>query len=159
VRLATRTPVLIFDVSAREPTAGLRAARPAEVRLVGSIPGDAEGAPTDDTAYAVLLLHAPSPSRLLGCVRAITRDGGLSAALPMPEPNAAEASEIEAPPLTRREEDVLRLLADGGTTRDIAQHLSYSERTVKNIVRSVLDKLGCRTRAHAVALAARHGVV
>lgn len=61
--------------------------------------------------------------------------------------------------LTDREFDVLRLLADGSTTREIAEDLSYSERTIKNIVHSVLQKLNCRTRAHAVALAARHGVV
>ena len=61
--------------------------------------------------------------------------------------------------LTHREFDVLRLLADGSTTREIAERLSYSERTIKNIVRSLLEKLNCRTRAHAVALAARQGVV
>jgi DNA-binding NarL/FixJ family response regulator len=58
-----------------------------------------------------------------------------------------------------REVDVLRLLADGGSTTDIASELAYSERTVKNIVHDVMSKLGCRTRAHAVALATRRGVI
>ena len=50
---------------------------------------------------------------------------------------------------------MLHMLADGLTTREIAEELSYSERTVKNIVHDVLEKLGCRTRAHAVAIATR----
>jgi DNA-binding NarL/FixJ family response regulator len=61
--------------------------------------------------------------------------------------------------LTSREVTVLRMLAEGEATRGIAQQLNYSERTVKNIVRNVLEKLGCRTRAHAVALATRNGVI
>ena len=51
------------------------------------------------------------------------------------------------------------MLADGESTRGIAERLSYSERTVKNIVRDLLVKLNCKTRAHAVALAVRQGVI
>jgi DNA-binding NarL/FixJ family response regulator len=58
-----------------------------------------------------------------------------------------------------RQVAVLRLLAEGATTEDIASELAYSERTVKNIVHDTLSTLGCRTRAHAVALASRHGVI
>ena len=61
--------------------------------------------------------------------------------------------------LSPRERDVLRLLADGHDTREIASDLCYSERTVKNVVHDVLMKLNCRTRAHAVALATREGVI
>lgn len=61
--------------------------------------------------------------------------------------------------LSPRERDVLRLLADGHDTREIATDLCYSERTVKNVVHDVLMKLNCRTRAHAVALATREGVI
>lgn len=61
--------------------------------------------------------------------------------------------------LTPREMDVLRLLADGEDTRGIASELAYSERTVKNLVHEVLVKMNCRNRAHAVATAARQGVI
>jgi DNA-binding NarL/FixJ family response regulator len=61
--------------------------------------------------------------------------------------------------LTTRECDVLRRLAEGAETREIALELSYSERTVKNVVHDILMKLNCRTRAHAVALATRSGVI
>ena len=51
------------------------------------------------------------------------------------------------------------MLADGQSTREIAERLSYSERTVKNIVRDLLIKLNCKTRAHAVGFATRRGVI
>jgi len=61
--------------------------------------------------------------------------------------------------LNTREKSVLRLLADGMDTRGIAEDLCFSERTVKNVVHDVLTKLNCRTRAHAVAVATREGVI
>jgi DNA-binding NarL/FixJ family response regulator len=61
--------------------------------------------------------------------------------------------------LASRELEVLRILAAGGDTREVASELAYSERTVKNIVHEVLVKLDCRTRAHAVALATRRGLI
>jgi DNA-binding NarL/FixJ family response regulator len=76
--------------------------------------------------------------------------------LPAPVKRPLHPSERE---LTSRELAVLRMLADGEVTRGIAEQLNYSERTVKNIVRDVLVKLECRTRAHAVALATRRGLI
>jgi DNA-binding NarL/FixJ family response regulator len=58
-----------------------------------------------------------------------------------------------------RERRVLQMLSDGEDTRAIALGLSYSERTVKNVVHDVLTKLNCRTRAQAVGLATRSGVI
>ncbi|MDQ2589112.1 helix-turn-helix transcriptional regulator [Saccharothrix yanglingensis] len=61
--------------------------------------------------------------------------------------------------LSEREIDVLRLVADGRNTVEIARELCYSARTVKNIVASVTGKLNLRNRAHAVAYAARAGII
>lgn len=61
--------------------------------------------------------------------------------------------------LSFRETDVLRLLADGLDTGQIAQKLSYSERTVKNILQGLLTRLGLRNRTHAVAHAIRLGLI
>ena len=61
--------------------------------------------------------------------------------------------------LESREVDVLRLLADGLDTVEIAGRLSYSERTVKNIIHGVLSRLNLRNRSHAVAYALRNGLL
>jgi DNA-binding NarL/FixJ family response regulator len=61
--------------------------------------------------------------------------------------------------LYTREVQVLRLLAEGMDTLEIAQHLSYSERTVRNIIHGVLSRMKLRNRAHAVAYALRNGVM
>ncbi|MFJ3793432.1 response regulator transcription factor [Kitasatospora sp. NPDC090091] len=61
--------------------------------------------------------------------------------------------------LETRELDVLRLLADGLDTADIARELSYSERTIKNIVSGMMTRLGFRNRTHAVVHAIRTGVL
>ncbi|WP_431976470.1 helix-turn-helix transcriptional regulator [Micromonospora haikouensis] len=61
--------------------------------------------------------------------------------------------------LSSREVDVLRLVADGFETREIAVKLSYSERTVKNVVHGMTTRLHLRNRAHAVAYALRHDLI
>jgi DNA-binding NarL/FixJ family response regulator len=70
-----------------------------------------------------------------------------------------EPKRLTAAGLEVREVDVLRLLADGLGTPEIAQQLSYSERTVKNIIHGVLTRNRLRNRAHAVAFAVRHGAL
>lgn len=57
--------------------------------------------------------------------------------------------------LTRREEDVLALLASGLTNREIAERLVISPKTAEHHVSQILAKLGLRTRAEAAAFAAR----
>ncbi|MEH0581031.1 MULTISPECIES: response regulator transcription factor [Streptomyces] len=61
--------------------------------------------------------------------------------------------------LQEREVEVLRLLADGLDTVEIAQQLNYSERTIKNIVSGMLTRLNLRNRPHAVAYAMRCGAL
>jgi DNA-binding NarL/FixJ family response regulator len=61
--------------------------------------------------------------------------------------------------LSERETDVLRLVAQGLEIREIAEKLSYSERTIKNSVHDVLNRFELRNRAHAVAFALREGLI
>jgi DNA-binding NarL/FixJ family response regulator len=61
--------------------------------------------------------------------------------------------------LTERETKVLRLVADGHDTTEIARLVSYSERTVKNILHDVTTRLHLRNRSHAVAYALREGLI
>jgi len=61
--------------------------------------------------------------------------------------------------LTARERQVLRLVADGHPTREVARRLCYSERTIKNVIHDVTTKLNARTRSQAVAEAVRAGLI
>lgn len=61
--------------------------------------------------------------------------------------------------LTAREIDVLRLMADGMDTAEIATTLAYSERTVKNVFYGMTTRLNLRNRPHAVAYALRKGMI
>jgi DNA-binding NarL/FixJ family response regulator len=61
--------------------------------------------------------------------------------------------------LSEREIEVLRLLADGLDTGEIAQRLSYSERTIKAVLHDVTTRFQLRSRAHAVAYAVREGLI
>jgi DNA-binding NarL/FixJ family response regulator len=93
-----------------------------------------------------LELPAVASGWLAQRIRAIERD--------VLEPKGLNAIGLET-----REVEVLRLLAEGLGTPEIAQRLSYSERTVKNIIHGILTRLKLRNRAHAVAFALRTGTL
>lgn len=61
--------------------------------------------------------------------------------------------------LNEREIEVLRLLAEGLDTSEIARRLSYSERTIKAVLHDVTARFQLRSRAHAVAYAVREGLI
>jgi len=61
--------------------------------------------------------------------------------------------------LTEREQQVLALIAAGHPTREVAEQLCYSERTVKNVLHDVVTKLNARSRSQAVAYAVREGLI
>ncbi len=68
-----------------------------------------------------------------------------------------EASRIEA--LTRREREVLALLADGHTTNEVADALSISVMTVQSHVKNVLAKLGVHSKVEAIRYAWKSGAI
>ena len=61
--------------------------------------------------------------------------------------------------LTPRETEVLRLVADGLDTSEIAARMCYSERTVKNVLHDLTTRLQLKNRTHAVAYAVREGLI
>jgi DNA-binding NarL/FixJ family response regulator len=79
------------------------------------------------------------------------RSGGLSQSL--------AASQAVAHRLSTRDLEVLRLLADGCDTTEIAERLAYSEPTIKNVIQRLFDRLQVRNRPHAVAVALRTGII
>lgn len=61
--------------------------------------------------------------------------------------------------ITPRESDVLRLLAKGSSTLDIAQQLKVAEKTVRIHIGNLLEKLGARDRTHALVIALHRGII
>jgi DNA-binding NarL/FixJ family response regulator len=61
--------------------------------------------------------------------------------------------------LTGRETEVLRLVADGYDTSDIAEQLAYSESTIKGVLAKIMARLEARNRCHAVAIVVREGLI
>jgi DNA-binding NarL/FixJ family response regulator len=78
-------------------------------------------------------------------------DGALSPSSP--------DDEFAVEPLTPREAEVLRLLADGLGNKEIALRLSVSEHTIKFHIRSILGKLGAASRTEAVTRGLRSGLI
>lgn len=73
--------------------------------------------------------------------------------------NAPTTRSSEPSNLTDRELEVLRSVASGERSKEIAAHLGISERTVKAHLASIYDKLGVDSRAAAIAVAAQRGLL
>jgi DNA-binding NarL/FixJ family response regulator len=77
-----------------------------------------------------------------------------------PRETARQApEELVIEPLTPREEQVLNLLVEGLSNREIGAQLHLTEGTVKNYVSTIIAKLQANDRTHAVVTALRHGLV
>ena len=61
--------------------------------------------------------------------------------------------------LDERSRRVLKMLADGAGTREIADEIGYSERTIKSVIQRIEAELGARNRVEAVALGIRSGLI
>jgi DNA-binding NarL/FixJ family response regulator len=72
---------------------------------------------------------------------------------------SGDAGELMTEPLTARESEVVKLIAEGNSGREIAAILSISERTVERHRANVLEKLGLRDRVALTLYAVRHGLV
>ncbi|MGZ3116262.1 helix-turn-helix transcriptional regulator [Streptomyces sp. H62] len=117
---------------------------------------------------AIVWRHEATAHRLVQAVLAAARgDGDLPADLlgrlisQVGTLHRGAAGRPGAPSLglAPREVDVLRLVAEGLDTGEIAGKLSYSERTVKNVMHGLTTRLHLRNRAHAVAFALREGYI
>ena len=100
--------------------------------------------------------HAIAPAALAVAAGHWVIDDAFAAAL-LGEPEAPRPSVPTL--LSPREREVLELLSEGLSNRDIAERLGVSRHTSKFHVNAILDKLGAATRTEAVVLAARSGLL
>jgi DNA-binding NarL/FixJ family response regulator len=103
----------------------------------------------------VLITAEPQASALakaFGLERATTDERECVAAL-------QHESAVTQVGLTRREREVLALVAHGYTNRAVAEHLVLAESTVQEHVSNILSKLGVKNRVEATLWAVKHGIV
>lgn len=105
-------------------------------------------------AMGYLLKDSPRET-LVECIQSVY-EGRI--AVP-PSIGAKLASRVTREPLSPRESQVLRLLAEGKPNREIAQALNITEGTVKIHVHKAMEKLGAKTRTAAARLAVERGLV
>lgn len=141
----TRAPAVVLLSDSREPAWLVDALRHG-VRAVLS-----RDAPPEEIVAAVESAGA-------GLV-ALSRDAVQALLAAAPRADSVENESPSSPPLTRRESEVLRLLAEGLGNKMVAARLGISEHTVKTHIASVFAKLEVYTRAEAVARGIRIGAI
>ncbi len=97
--------------------------------------------------YAALSFATVTPDQLVAAVRAAA--AGLRTETPGPAPKQFDERGLQ----------ILRLLANGETTRAISTRLCYSERTIKTLISDLEYELKAKSRAQAVAAAIRQGLI
>jgi DNA-binding NarL/FixJ family response regulator len=164
VPVLTDLDILVFEYAGVTLRRAVRLAEGRATRLVATVRDVNEQAVRElvDAGVGAVLPHSTlTPDTLITSLRAVvagtvTLPGDMLARLLL---HVTQTSHLGPGGLNVRERSVLKLLADGEDTRGIAEDLCFSERTVKNVVHDVLTKLNCRTRAQAVAVATREGVI
>ncbi|MBM7770865.1 DNA-binding NarL/FixJ family response regulator [Actinokineospora baliensis] len=110
-----------------------------------------------------VIQRSAEPPQVVEAIRTVheTRrylDPGLARTVAAPSSRLAGVADGQQP-LSRREFQVLQLIADGLENQEIARVLFVSVETVRTHVKSILRKLGARDRTHAVAVAFKSGVL
>jgi len=155
-RLREASPALPIVVYSVERT-------PAQIRAV--LRAGANGYVTKDapTARLVAALHAAAAGLVvMGPDEAIAAAGAASLEEPAGEAHApAEPTNGDTPhePLTPRELELLRYMAEGYTNKEVARAMVLAEDTVKKAVQTLIAKLGAADRTHAVVLALRNRLI
>ena len=123
---------------------------------------------TDDKVFPAIragaagyLLKEAEPAELAEAIRKVHRGESIlhpNIAARLMQDVAAATPRAHRTDLTRRELEVLRLIAQGMSNRQIASELSVAEKTVKTHVSNVLSKLGVADRTQAALYAVQHGL-
>ena len=163
--------VIVDDVdgeTARIVTAIQRNGCPRVVLVATRLDDAAVLAAVEAGACALLRRSEASPERLATAVQAAAAGDGnvppdllgrLLAQVSRLQRDILAPRGLTLSGLGSREIEVLRLVADGLDTNEIADKLCYSERTVKNVIHDVTTRLNLRNRSHAVAYAMRLGLL
>ena len=142
------------DMNGIDAIAAIRKQRPrARFIVLTTFRGDVQALRALKAGATGYLLKGMLRKDLLDTIRVI-HQGGKKVPADISNEIATHAS-LE--PLSAREVEVLRWVAEGCSNKSVAVRLSISEDTVKNHMRAILGKLGANDRTHAVTIAIRRG--
>jgi DNA-binding NarL/FixJ family response regulator len=99
-----------------------------------------------------------TPSELTGALETVARGGTYVDPRLRPKLLSRDTTQ-RMPSLSKREREIMDLLAQGLTGEDVAERLVLSSETVKTHIRNAMSKLEAHTRVHAVAIALRQGFI
>lgn len=153
-------PVPIDDAEIAVVLVGPSGFAPPRIPAVALVPPGTRPEPLMDAGAAAVLRRDVEPERL--CATLLAVGMGLvviDGAIARDADGAGAADGRDPERLSVRERQVLRLLADGLSNREIAERLGISPHTAKFFVSAILSKLGAATRTEAVVLAARRGLL
>jgi len=127
----------------------------ARIVILTTFPGDFQAARAIKAGAVGYLLKGLMRTELLDTIR------GVHAGRMMVPPaiEAAIAQHAGSRALSLRETQVLRLVALGHANKEVAEHLSLTEETVKVHMRTILGKLSAKDRTHAVTIALKRGII
>jgi len=139
-----------------ETTVRIRAQYPtAKIIILSTYDGDEDIFQALQAGAMAYLLKTTDSQTLLETVQAVQAG---KYRLP-PEIAERLASRLGTPDLTPREREVLSLIVEGLSNKEIASRLTLAENTVKNHVKTILQKLGVQDRTQASMAAIRRGLV
>jgi DNA-binding NarL/FixJ family response regulator len=133
--------------------------------VVATANGQSAAGATEAGANGVMSRTLASGPRLAWAIQKVRHGETVVLIAPdeRPEPTGPSDTDIaiERPGrlVSPRDREVLRLLAEGCDTGEIARALNFSEPTIKNVIQKLFDQLEAKNRPHAVALALRSGII
>jgi DNA-binding NarL/FixJ family response regulator len=171
-RMAARVAVIVTDEVDDDAIRTLRAMQrsscPRLVVVATRLDDAALLAAVEIGVHGLLRRREASPERLVASIQAAAAGDGtvppdllgrLLAQVGRLQREVLSPRGLAFSGLTDRETNVLRLVADGYDTSEIADQLAWSERTVKNIIHDITSRHQLRNRSHAVAYAVRAGLI
>jgi predicted ATPase/DNA-binding CsgD family transcriptional regulator len=164
---AEATLVLVGESVDAERRARLLGAREMLVQATGSLSDNLERVPGQSVAGHRAMLeqeglgaaYRQGRSMPFGEIVTLALESLEEFAQKLPDPQAIAREPARENPLSEREQEVLRLVAEGLISKQIGQQLFLSHRTIDHHLTSIFNKLGVDTRAQAVAVAARDGLL
>ena len=152
----TLMDLVMPEMNGIDATVAIRKEFPnARIVVLTTYKGDVQAAHALDAGACGYLLKSTLRKDLLDTIRRVHVG---QRRIP-PEIAIAMAEHHSSDTLSDRELEVLQQIAAGNANKNIAEHLSIAEDTVKGHVKAILAKLGANDRTHAVSIAFKRGII